>query len=62
MNLNYAIYFIQDLENTGKKRMLFLFLTHNSWRTEKVIGKKSQSGPTALHSFIIFLQTNVYVK
>ena len=60
MNLNYAIYFIQDLENTGKKRMLFL--AHKSWRTEKVIGKKSQSGPTALHSFIMFLQTNVYVK
>ena len=43
MNLNYVIYFMQDLENTGKKRILFL--THKSWRTEKVIGKKSQSGP-----------------
>ena len=37
MNLNNAIYFIQDLENTGKKRIKFLI--HKSWRTEKVIGK-----------------------
>ena len=48
MNLNNAIYFIQDLENTGKKRIKFLI--HKSWRTEsteKVIGKKYQSGPIA---------------
>ena len=37
MNFNNAIYFIQDLENTGKKRIKFLI--HKSWRTEKVIGK-----------------------
>ena len=37
MNLNNAVYFIQDLENTGKKRIKFLI--HKSWRTEKVIGK-----------------------
>ena len=48
MNLNNAIYFIQDLENTGKKRIKFLI--HKSWRTEKVIGKKYQSGPIALPS------------
>ena len=60
MDLNNAIYFIQDLENTGKKRIEFLI--HKSWRTEKVIGKKSQSEPIALFSFIMFLQTNAYVK
>ena len=48
MNLNNAIYFIQDLENTGKK--IIKFLIHKSWRTEKVIGKKYQSGPIALPS------------
>ena len=35
MNLNNAIYFIQDLENTGKKRIKFL--TQKIWRTEKVL-------------------------
>ena len=48
MKLNNAINFIQDLENTGKKRIKFLI--HKSWRTEKVIGKKYQSGPIALPS------------
>ena len=48
MNLNNAINFIQDLENTGKKRIKFLI--HKSWRTEKAIGKKYQSGPIALPS------------
>ena len=47
MNLNYDIYFIQDLKNTRKK--IILFLTHKSWRTEKVIDKKSQPGPTFLY-------------
>jgi len=59
MNLNNIIYFIQDLENTGKKRIEFL--KHKSWPTEKVIGKKSQSGSIALLSFIFSLQTNIYV-
>ena len=46
MNLNNAIYFIQHLENTGKKRIEFLI--HKSWRTIKVIGKNYQSGPRAM--------------
>ena len=45
---NNAIYFIQDLENTGKKRIKFLI--PKSWRTEKVIGEKYRSGPIALLS------------
>ena len=34
MNLNNAIYFIQDLENTGEKKIKFLI--HKTWRAEKV--------------------------
>ena len=60
MNFNNVIYFIQDLENTGKTRIEFLI--QKRWRTEKVIGKKSQSGPIALISFILFLQTNTCVN
>ena len=45
---NNAICFIQDLENTGKKRIKFLI--HKSRRTEKVIGNKYQSRPIALLS------------
>ena len=44
----------------GKKTIEFLI--HKSWLTEKVIGKKSQSGPIAPLSFITFLQSKVYVK
>ena len=50
MNFNNAIYCIQDLENTGKKEKRIKCLIHKSWRTEKVIGKKYQSGPIALRS------------
>ena len=39
-----------------------IFLIHRSWRTEKVIGEKSQSGPIALLSLIMFLEANVYVN
>ena len=46
----HIIYFIQALENTGKRRIQFLI--HKSWRTEKVIGKKSQSVLLALLSFL----------
>ena len=38
MNLNDVIYFIHDLENTGKKRIDFLKI-HKSWQIEKVISK-----------------------
>ena len=38
------------------------FLIHRSWRTEKVIGEKSQSGPIALLSLIMSLEANVYVN
>ena len=50
MKLNNAINFIQNLENTGKKRIKFLI--HKSWRTEKVIGKKYQSGRTDSSAFL----------
>ena len=39
-----------------------IFLIHRSWRTEKVIGEKSQPGPIALLSLIMFLEANVYVN
>ena len=39
-----------------------IFLIHRSWRTEKVIGEKSQSGPIALLSLMMFLEANVYVN
>ena len=39
MILNDVIYFIKDLENTGKKRIEFLI--QKSWQIEKVIGNKS---------------------
>ena len=32
MNLNNAIYLIQDLENTGEKKIKFLI--HKTWRAE----------------------------
>ena len=38
----------------------WIFDTQKLADREKVIGKKSQSGPIALLSFILFLQTNVY--
>ena len=59
MNLNEVIYFIQDLENTGKKGIEFLI----HWKVggPKRKSAKSQSEPTAIHSFIMFLHTvNVY--
>ena len=51
MNLISGIYVIQDLENTGKKRIEFLI--HKSWQTKKVISKRFQSGLIALLSFIM---------
>ena len=45
----------------GKKTIEFL-IRKSCWRTEKVIGKKSQSGPIAPLSLITFLQSKVYVK
>ena len=48
MNTHYLLN--QALENTGKRRLQFLI--HKRWRTEKVIGKKSQSGLLALLSFL----------
>ena len=63
MNLNNVTYFIQDLENMGKKRIEFSI--HKSWQTEKGIAVyKSQSGLTALRSFITFFnkQTVMYLN
>ena len=58
MNLNNAIYFIQHLENTGKKRIEFLI--HKSWRTIKVIGKNYQSGPRAMSCYELLIWTDSY--
>ena len=58
MNLNEIIYFIQDLENTGKKGIEFLI----HWKVggPKKKSAKSQSERTAILSFNMFLHT-VYV-
>ena len=45
MNLNNVIYIIQDLENTGKKRIEFLI--HKIWQTKKVISKRFQTDSSA---------------
>ena len=52
MNLNDAIYFIQHLENTGKKRIKFLI--DKSWRTIKIIGK---TGPRAMSCYDLLIWT-----
>ena len=50
---NNAIYFIQHLENTGKKRIKFLI--DKSWRTIKVIGK---TGPRAMSCYDLLIWTD----
>ena len=63
MNLNNLTYFIQDLENMGKKRIEFQYTKVGRLKKESAV-YKSQSGPTALRSFITFFnkQTVMYLN
>ena len=60
MTLNEVIYFIQDLENTGKKGSDFLI----HWKVggSKKKSAKSQSEPTAILSFIMFYTQFMFMK